>query len=519
VNLPAILRPFSRVSKVIAVALAIAACVLVTSSMKASALTQVVSVPASSDDTEIRSANRMVNQGSATTITVDGDEPAGTGKSTAALMRFSLPTLPAGATITDTELRLNVTNSSTDTYSVFVMKKAWVEGEATWNMYETASVWDLAGGRGATDRESAATASITPSATGVQYFDLGAAFDQQVDDWMSGEEVNNGIQLINTDVTDGFDFSTREVTTGSQRPQLIVTYVEEIVADTTPPETTITSGAAEGEPLTVDSAMFGFSSSEIGSTFECSLDGDVFASCSSPQSYANLSEGSHTFAVRATDAAANTDVTPASTTFSVDTIAPNTTIDSGPSGTITVADATFAFSSPEAGATFECSLDGAAYSACTSPQSFTSLSVGQHTFSVRATDAAGNTNATPATRTWTVEAPPPPLDTDGDGVIDTEDACSTEAGPASNNGCPIPPPPPPTGNELMNGQVLGLFRGAVKLSELPDISENEVDVIREMCGHWRDIEGPRGVYTHPQAYDDRVTGLPTGSAAAGPMRP
>src|SRR3712207_5609432 len=39
----------------------------------------------------------------------------------------------------------------------------------------------------------------------------------------------------------------------SQRPQLIVTYDEGIVADTTPPETTITSGVAEGEPLTVDS--------------------------------------------------------------------------------------------------------------------------------------------------------------------------------------------------------------------------------------------------------------------------
>ena len=75
-NLAAILHPFSRASKVIAVALAIAACVLVTSSIKAGAFTQTVSAPANTDDTEIRSANRMVNQGSASTVTVDGDEPA-----------------------------------------------------------------------------------------------------------------------------------------------------------------------------------------------------------------------------------------------------------------------------------------------------------------------------------------------------------------------------------------------------------------------------------------------------------
>ena len=37
--------------------------------------------------------------------------------------------------------------------------------------------------------------------------------------------------------------------------------------------------------------------------------------------------------------------------------------------------------------------------------------------------------------------PPPPLDTDGDGVTDDIDQCDNEPGPASNNGCPIQPPP------------------------------------------------------------------------------
>jgi Glycosyl hydrolases family 16/F5/8 type C domain/Thrombospondin type 3 repeat len=37
-------------------------------------------------------------------------------------------------------------------------------------------------------------------------------------------------------------------------------------------------------------------------------------------------------------------------------------------------------------------------------------------------------------------APPPP-DADGDGAPDSSDQCPDEAGPASNNGCPVPPPP------------------------------------------------------------------------------
>jgi hypothetical protein len=86
-----------------------------------------------------------------------------------------------------------------------------------------------------------------------------------------------------------------------------------------------------------------------------------------------------------------------------DTTAPDTAIDSGPSdGTAT--DATFTFHSTEAGSTFACQLDGASWSACTSPKSYSGLPAGQHTFSVRATDAAGNTDASPATGTWTITA-------------------------------------------------------------------------------------------------------------------
>jgi endonuclease/exonuclease/phosphatase family metal-dependent hydrolase len=80
---------------------------------------------------------------------------------------------------------------------------------------------------------------------------------------------------------------------------------------------------------------------------------------------------------------------------------PDTTITSGPSGSVSATTASFAFSSSEPGSTFECSLDGAPFSACTSPKEYSSLAKGEHTFQVRAI-GTGGTDPTPASRTWTV---------------------------------------------------------------------------------------------------------------------
>jgi len=61
--------------------------------------------------------------------------------------------------------------------------------------------------------------------------------------------------------------------------------------------------------------------------------------------------------------------------------------------------AQFSFSANES-ASFTCSLDGAAYTPCDSPTQYSDLDPGWHTFAVRATDAAGNVDPTPAETRW-----------------------------------------------------------------------------------------------------------------------
>jgi hypothetical protein len=88
-------------------------------------------------------------------------------------------------------------------------------------------------------------------------------------------------------------------------------------------------------------------------------------------------------------------------------ISPDTLIAKGPKKKITThgkrATVSFKFSSDDPAATFECRLDKVKYRHCSSPQLYlvkASAKYRKHTFSVRATSAAGTVDPTPATRTF-----------------------------------------------------------------------------------------------------------------------
>lgn len=90
----------------------------------------------------------------------------------------------------------------------------------------------------------------------------------------------------------------------------------------------------------------------------------------------------------------------------VDITPPDTLITEGPSGEVSSPDEIFKFSSPDSTASFECSIDGAAYVACSSPREYQGLSQGSHEFSVRARDLAGNVDPTPATQSFQIGKAP-----------------------------------------------------------------------------------------------------------------
>ncbi len=209
--------------------------------------------------------------------------------------------------------------------------------------------------------------------------------------------------------------------------------------------TNVTATAtANGSGATISNVQFKLDGSNLGGL-------DTTSPYSASWNTTSASNGTHTLTAVATDSVGLT-TTATSITVTVnnggaDTTPPVTSISSGPPSSGTSTSATFSFAGTDNITaanllTFQCQLDGGAYGSCTSPKAYTGLSLGAHTFNVRAIDAANNTDPTPATQTWTVTAALVG-DLDGDSHVTGHDLSillshyGTNYAPAEFDGTPV----------------------------------------------------------------------------------
>lgn len=150
---------------------------------------------------------------------------------------------------------------------------------------------------------------------------------------------------------------------------------------------------------------------EPGATFECALDwagtldsGD-FSSCpDGGVTYPGpLSEGNHKFAVRA-DGEGGTDPTADTHSWTIDTTAPETSIESFPPSPSSGFSAPFTYDSSEPASSFRCQLDSGPITVCSATgKTYFSISTGSHVFRVWAKDNAGNEDPTAAEHVFEVQ--------------------------------------------------------------------------------------------------------------------
>jgi hypothetical protein len=331
-----------------------------------------------------------INKGSDASLKVLSKAPSLNVRS---LVRFSLPAIPAGCAVESATLRLHAGAATIDrTIEAHQVGEGWSEGGVTW------------ANQPATTGEPATTSS----GAGIGYREWNVA--SQVAAMYTS--ANHGFLIRDA----GENYTGPEQTyhsreKGDNRPELVITFA---VPDTRAPKTTIDSGP--GVTTISTNASFAFSANEPNATFECSLDGAVFAACATPRDYTGLAAGNHEFRVRAIDRSGNIDGSPAIYSWTIelppDLAAPDTTITDKPSDPSPSRSPSLAFSgsddsTPASLLTYECRLDGAAFTACSNPRSYSSLAVGPHTFEVRAIDLAGRVDPSPASYTWTIDATAP----------------------------------------------------------------------------------------------------------------
>ncbi|HXG60257.1 MAG TPA: DNRLRE domain-containing protein [Planctomycetota bacterium] len=176
-------------------------------------------------DTYISASNTTTNYGASTALLVDGDDPNGTGRDKAILIKWDLSSIPPGSRVQSASITFDVLNPSSQSYEIYRAGKPWVEGEATWNVYRTGSSWEVPGAKGSGDRGTTVRGKLTGTSTGLQTMALNADGVALIQQWVDNPSSNFGFIIANASNTDGIDLSSREIGTASRRPKLAVTYV------------------------------------------------------------------------------------------------------------------------------------------------------------------------------------------------------------------------------------------------------------------------------------------------------
>jgi hypothetical protein len=168
----------------------------------------------------------------------------------------------------------------------------------------------------------------------------------------------------------------------------------------------VDTGMSQGPSGVVGSSTATFTlTSGAGLSFRCSLDGGLFQDCAGANglvTFTGLSQGPHTLRAYAVNGHWS-DQVPYVRTWTVDTTAPETAFTSGPAdGSFVLSDQAALTAVSEAGATIGCYLDAVGAACPDGQMTLSGLTRSTHVATAQATDAAGNSDPTPASRTWTV---------------------------------------------------------------------------------------------------------------------
>ena len=211
---------------------------------------------AAGTDTRITSSTPDTNSGTVAYLHIGEDNTSSSIRRT--LITFDLSSIPADATINSATLSLWQEADLSDnnrTLRVYRSKRAWVETQATWNIYSTGNSWQTAGGFGANDTEQTdigSRAFTSTEANGEKQWTLTASAIQEM---VAGTFANNGFMVkADTETNDLYRFWSSDYTTAAERPKLVIDYTTG--ATNTPTATDTATNTATNTDTPTNTATF-----------------------------------------------------------------------------------------------------------------------------------------------------------------------------------------------------------------------------------------------------------------------
>jgi hypothetical protein len=204
-----------------------------------------------SEDTYMSSVNTDYNYGSVNLFKVSSNSSTNRG----ALLKWDLSSIPSNATVSTASMKLYVSTAASQTYNLYSMRRAWVEGTLTtgatsstsvnWLTYDGSNTWGTSGAANtSSDRNNTnlwGAGSSSFSSTGSKTVSLNADGLAVINGWIASSPTNYGFTIQNysgSSSSNDLQISSSENTTTANRPTLDLHYC----VSTTPTPTIITSG-------------------------------------------------------------------------------------------------------------------------------------------------------------------------------------------------------------------------------------------------------------------------------------
>ena len=149
------------------------------------------------------------------------------------LIKFDLSSIPANATIVSATLSLwTAADFSTNArdYKIYRVKRAWVEANATWNVYTTGNSWGTVGcSNTSTDYDTTVWATKNFGNAIANNTQMDFVFDAtglaELTKFIDGTNTNNGwIIRADTESEDAYTLHSSSGATAGFRPKLVIEY-------------------------------------------------------------------------------------------------------------------------------------------------------------------------------------------------------------------------------------------------------------------------------------------------------